>query len=134
MKFYLFSRGPNYSETESNTIVLCLLGLFRFCKPGPVNFSIKSVVQSSRNLAGNLNSKNIGLTIPGNWSFEIRWISHEIRRISPVKSGGFHPEIRRISPQWISPRFHVKSTQNLITAKTLQFDECRVGAMTKDFM
>ena len=28
----------------------------------------------------------------------------------------------------------VKSTQNLITAKTLQFDECRVGAMTKDFM
>ena len=35
----------------------------------------------------------------------------------------------------ISP---VKSTQNLIkasvSAKTLQFDECRVGAMTKDFM
>ena len=34
--------------------------------------------------------------------------------------------------------FHVKSTQNLIkasvSAKTLQFDECRVGAMTKDFM
>ena len=53
-------------------------------------------------------SKNMGLTIPGNWSFEIR-------RISPVKS-----------------------TQNLIkasvSAKTLQFDECRVGAMTKDFM
>ena len=51
--------------------------------------------------------KNTGLTIPGNWSFEIRRIS---------------------------PRFHVKSTQNLITAKTLQFDECRVEAMTKDFM
>ena len=50
-----------------------------------------------------------------------------------MKSGGFHHEI-----QWISSRFHVKSTQNLITAsvsaKTLQFDECRVGAMTKDFM
>ena len=59
--------------------------------------------------------KNIGLTIPGNWSFEI-W------QISPVESGGFY----------------VKSTQNLIkasvSAKTLQFDECRVGAMTKDFM
>ena len=29
-------------------------------------------------------SQNIGLTIPGNWSFEIR-------RISPLKSGRFHP-------------------------------------------
>ena len=32
----------------------------------------------------------------------------------------------------------MKSTQNLIkasvSAKTLQFDECRVGAMTQDFM
>ena len=50
-----------------------------------------------------------------------------------MKSGRFHPEIWRISP-----RFHVKSTQNLITAsvsaKTPQFDECRVGAMPKDFM
>ena len=36
-----------------------------------------------------MNVKNIGLTIPSNWSFEIRWISPEIRRISPVKSGGF---------------------------------------------
>ena len=47
--------------------------------------------------------ENIGLTIPGNWSFEIRRISprfhpwnpvdftHEIWQISPVKSSGFHP-------------------------------------------
>ena len=52
---------------------------------------------------------------------------------------GFH-EIHQISP-WnlvdftqISP---VKSTQIIkasVSAKTLQFDECRVGAMTKDFM
>ena len=28
-------------------------------------------------------TKNIGLTIPGNWPFEIWWISG-------VKSGGFH--------------------------------------------
>ena len=40
---------------------------------------------------------NIGLTIPGNWSFEIRRISP---LISWVKSGGFHPDIT------------VKSTQN----------------------
>ena len=42
----------------------------------------------------------------------------------------FTREIRQISP--------MKSTQNLIkasvSAKTLQFDEYRVGAMTKDFM
>ena len=63
-----------------------------------------------------------------------------------MKSGGFHPEIRRISwnpwnPvdfRWnpvdftqISP---VKSTQNykskVFIAKTLQFDECRVGDFT----
>ena len=59
--------------------------------------------------AGSL--RNIGLTIPGNWSSEIykfcrfcRWISCEIRQISPeihTKSGGFHLK---------SARFHVKST------------------------
>ena len=50
--------------------------------------------------------KHIGLTIPGNWSFEIR-------RISPVKSGGFHPdftrEIWQISPvksRVIAPLLH----------------------------
>ena len=56
--------------------------------------------------------------------------THEIWQISPR----FHPwnlaDFTQISP--------VKSTQNLIkasvSAKTLQFDECRVGAMTKDFM
>ena len=46
---------------------------------------------------------------------------------------GFHPwnlaDFTQISP--------VKSTQIIkasVSAKTLQFDECRVGAMTKDFM
>ena len=50
-----------------------------------------------------------------------------------LKSGGFHPwnlvDFTQISP--------VKSTQIIkasVSAKTLQFDECRVGAMTKDFM
>ena len=48
---------------------------------------------------------NIGLTIPGNWSFEIRRISCfmcEIRQISCVKSGGFHLK---------SARFHLKSAR-----------------------
>ena len=49
-----------------------------------------------------------------------------------LKSGGFH-EIRMKSGG-----FHVKSTQNLVKAgvstKTIQFDECRRGAMTLDFM
>ena len=63
------------------------------------------------------NERNIGLQFLENGLS----ISHEIRRFH-VKSGGFH----------------VKSTQNLIKAnvstKTIQFDECRRGAMTLDFM
>ena len=50
---------------------------------------------------------------------------HEIHQISPMKLADF----TQISP--------VKSTQIIkasVSAKTLQFDECRVGAMTKDFM
>ena len=53
--------------------------------------------------------------------------------ISPWKSSRFHPEI-----WWISPRFDLWNPPKIIkasvSAKTLQFDECRVGAMTKDFM
>ena len=80
-----------------------------------------------------------------------------------MKSTRFYPEIWWISPWnlvdftckiwWISPRFHLftceiqqssprfhlwnPSTQIIkasVLAKTLQFDECKVGAMTKDFM
>ena len=47
-------------------------------------------------------------------------------------------EIRRISPHLKSAGFQVKSTHNLIksdvSTKTIQFDECRRGAMTLDFM
>ena len=54
------------------------------------------------------------VTIPCKWSFDFMK--------SSMKSG----------------RFHVKSTQNLIEAnvstKTIQFDECRRGAMNQDFM
>ena len=63
-----------------------------------------------------------------------------------VKSGGFHPEIWRISwnpwnladftreIQRISPRYHLWNPPKIIkasvSAKTLQFDECRVGDFT----
>ena len=101
------------------------------------------------------------------WSFDRKtytWSSPKSSRSwNPadfMKSGGFHPEIRRISPWnlvdfmksggfheiceiWqISPvksgRFHLwnppKIRKASVSAKTLQFDECRVGAMTKDLM
>ena len=70
----------------------------------------------------------------GGFHHEIR----EIWRISPwnpvdfmksVKSGGFHPEIRQISPRyhlWNPPKI-IKAS---VSAKTLQFDECRVGDFT----
>ena len=65
-----------------------------------------------------------------------------------MQGGGFHPrnlvdfthEIWWISTceiWWISPRFDLWNPPKIIkasvSAKTLQFDECRVGAMTKDF-
>ena len=57
--------------------------------------------------------------------------------ISPLKSSAFHSEIWWISPVK-SGRFHLWNPPKIIKAsvlaKTLQFDECRVGAMTKDFM
>ena len=58
------------------------------------------------------NSENIGLNIPGNWSFEIRRISHKSWWISceiHMKSGGFH----------------LKSAQNLPDfMKSVGFHEC----------
>ena len=63
------------------------------------------------------------------------WISygfHEIWWISPMKSGGFH-EIHEI--QWISHRYHcdIKNYKASVSANTLQFDECRVGANDQGF-
>ena len=62
----------------------------------------------------------------GDFTLEIQWIS-------PWNLADFNHEI-----WWISPRFHLWNPPKIIKAsvlaKTLQFDECRVGAMTKDFM
>ena len=115
----------------------------------------------------------------GDFTLEIQWISpwnlvdfiHEIWQISlrfdlwnppkiikasvlaktlqfdECRVGDFTLEIWWISPWnlvdsnheiwWISPRFHLWNPPKIIkasvSAKTLQFDECRVGAMTKDF-
>ena len=69
------------------------------------------------------------------------WISPWNLADFTLKSSGFH-EIREIwqisgEIQQISPRYHLwnpKIIKESVSAKTLQFDECRVGAMTKDFM
>ena len=62
----------------------------------------------------------------GDFTLEIWWIS-------PWNLVDFNHEI-----WWISPRFHLWNPPKIIkasvSAKTLQFDECKVGAMTKDFM
>ena len=78
----------------------------------PVDFTQISPVKSTQNYKSKCFSKNSSV-----W-----W----------MQGGGFHPEI------WlISPRFHLWNPPKIIkasvSAKTLQFDECRVGAMTKDF-
>ena len=89
------------------------------------------------------------------------WNLVDFTQISPVKStqnykskcfsknssvwwmqgGGFHPRnpMDFTHEIWqISPRFHLWNPPKIIkasvSAKTLQFDECRVGTMTKDFM
>ena len=133
------------------------------------DFTKISPVKSTQNYKSKCFSKNSSV-----WWMQGGGFHPKIWWISPVKSGGFHPdftceihpnykskcfsknssvwwmqgggydqgfhEIHQISP-WnlvdftqISP---VKSTQIIkasVSAKTLQFDECRVGAMTKDFM
>ena len=62
----------------------------------------------------------------GDFTLEIWWIS-------PWNLVDFNHEI-----WWISPRFHLWNPPKIIkasvSAKTFQFDECKVGAMTKDFM
>ena len=81
------------------------------------DFTQISLVKSTQNYKSNCFSKNSSV-----W-----WMQ------GGGYDQGFHPwnlvDFTQISP--------VKSTQIIkasVSAKTLQFDECRVGAMTKDFM
>ena len=85
-----------------------------------VDFTQISPVKSSQNYKSKCFSKNSSV-----W-----W----------MQGGGFHPEIWfdfTFEIWQISPRFHLWNPPKIIKAsvlaKTLQFDECRVGAMTKDF-
>ena len=59
---------------------------------------------------------------------------HEIHQISPWNLVDLTFEIQQSSPRFSSMKSHPKIIKASVSAKTLQFDECKVGAMTKDFM
>ena len=87
------------------------------------DFTQISTVKSTQNYKSKCFSKNSSVW----WMQAVGDFTLEIHQISPVMSGRF------------SPRFHLwNPTQPVlkasVLAKTLQFDECRVGARTKDFM
>ena len=73
--------------------------------------------------------KSGGFQVKSGGFHEIR----EIRRISPMKSSRFHADFTH-EIWWISPRYHLWNPPKIIkasvSAKTLQFDECRVGDFT----
>ena len=140
------------------------------------DFTQISPVKSTQNYKSKCFSKNSSVWWMQGGGYDQGF--HEIHQISPMKSGGFHPdftceihpnykskcfsknssvwwmqgrgydqgfyEIHQISPwnladftceiQWISPRYHLWNPPKIIkasvSAKTLQFDECRVGDFT----
>ena len=85
------------------------------------DFTQISPVKSSQNYKSKCFSKNSSVWWMQGWGF------------SPWNLVDFTFEIWQISPRyhlWNPPKI-IKAS---VLAKTLQFDECRVGAMTKDFM
>ena len=151
------------------------LDFTRFHPWNPADFTQISPVKSTQNYKSKCFSKNSsvwwmqgGGFHPWNladFTLEIQWISARFHLWNPPKIikasvsaktlqfdecrvGDFTLEIWQISPwnlvdftheiQWISARFHLWNPPKIIkasvSAKTLQFDECRLGAMTKDFM
>ena len=76
----------------------------------PADFTQISPVKSTQNYKSKCFSKKLFSLMNAGWG------------ISPLKSTRFH--------LWNPPKI-IKAS---VSAKTLQFDECRVGAMTKDFM
>ena len=104
----------------------------RFYLWNPVDFTQISSVKSTQNYKSKCFSKNSSvwwMQGGGLWP-RISWNppdSHpEIWWIWPVKSSRVHPRFHL----WNPPKI-IKAS---VSAKTLQFDECKVGAMTKDFM
>ena len=103
-----------------------------------IDFTLKSggfhpdlTVKSTQNYKSKCFSKNSSVWWMQGGGYDQGF--HEIHQISPWNLVDFTFEI-----QQSSPRFHLWNPPKIIkasvSAKTLQFDECKVGAMTKDFM
>ena len=96
-----------------------------------VDFTQISPVKSTQNYKSKCFSKNSSVWWMQGGGYDQGF--HEIHQISPWNLVDFTCEI-----QQSSPRFHLWNPPKIIKAsvlaKTLQFDECKVGAMTKDFM
>ena len=95
------------------------------------DFTQISPVKSTQNYKSKCFSKNSSVWWMQGGGYDQGF--HEIHQISPWNLVDFTCEI-----QQSSPRFHLWNPPKIIkasvSAKTLQFDECKVGAMTKDFM
>ena len=95
------------------------------------DFTQISPVKSTQNYKSKCFSKNSSVWWMQGGGYDQGF--HEIHQISPWNLVDFTCQI-----QQSSPRFHLWNPPKIIkasvSAKTLQFDECRVGAMTKDFM
>ena len=96
-----------------------------------VDFTQISPVKSTQNYKSKCFSKNSSVWWMQGGGYDQGF--HEIHQILPWNLVDFTCEI-----QQSSPRFHLWNPPKIIkasvSAKTLQFDECKVGAMTKDFM
>ena len=97
----------------------------------PAEFTQISSLKSTQNYKSKCFSKNSSVWWMQGGGYDQGF--HEIHQISPWNLVDFTCEI-----QQSSPRFHLWNPPKIIkasvSAKTLQFDECKVGAMTKDFM
>ena len=94
-----------------------------------VDFTQISSMKSTQNYKSKCFSKNSSVWWMQGGGYDQGF--HEIHQISPWNLVDFTCQI-----QQSSPRFHLWNPPKIIkasvSAKTLQFDECRVGAMTKD--
>ena len=90
-----------------------------------------SPVKSTQNYKSKCFSKNSSVWWMQSGGYDQGF--HEIHQISPWNLVDFTCEIQQSSPRyhlWNPPKI-IKAS---VSAKTLQFDECKVGAMTKDFI
>ena len=92
-----------------------------------MDFTKISPVKSTQNYKSKCFSKNSSVWWMQGGGYDQGF--HEIHQISPWNLADLTCEI-----QWISPRYHLwnppKIIKTSVSAKTLQFDECRVGDFT----